>query len=97
MRNVCDSKLYFLVVFLLAYNYLPNGSRVGLTSIFDEQYQRAYARRGKQMKKLRQSTVGPVFGSLVQHYGLCRISVLGKSGAYKAMLIAAVAFNLGST
>ncbi|CAM3894095.1 transposase [Pontibacter korlensis] len=41
---------------------------------YDEPYQRAYARqhskRGKQMKKLRQSTVEPVFGSPVQHYGL---------------------------
>ena len=46
------------------------------------------------MKKLRQSTVEPVFGSLVQHYGLGRINVLGKSGAHKVMLLAAVAFNL---
>jgi hypothetical protein len=41
---------------------------------YDEEYQRAYTRqnsiRGKRMKKLRQSTVEPVFGSLVQHYGL---------------------------
>jgi transposase len=65
---------------------------------YDEQYQRAYARqhskRGKQMKKLRQSTVEPVFGSLVQHYGLRKINVLGKSGAHKVMLLAAAAFNL---
>jgi murein DD-endopeptidase MepM/ murein hydrolase activator NlpD len=44
--------------------------------------------------KLRQSIVEPVFGSLVQHYGLRRINVLGKSGAHKAMVLAAVAFNL---
>ncbi|WP_299761362.1 transposase [uncultured Pontibacter sp.] len=65
---------------------------------YDEQYQRAYARqhsrRGMQMRRLRQSTVEPVFGSLVQHYGLRRINVLGKSGAHKVMLLAAVAFNL---
>ncbi len=65
---------------------------------YDEQYQRAYARqnsrRGKQMRRLRQSTVEPVFGSLVQHYGLRRINVLGRSGAHKVMLLAAVAFNL---
>ena len=36
----------------------------------------------------------PVFGSLVQHYGLCRINVLGRSGAHKVMLLAAIAFNL---
>ena len=46
------------------------------------------------MKKLRQSTIEPVFGSLVQHYGLHKINVLGKSGAHKVMLLAAVAFNL---
>ncbi|MFD3003603.1 IS1182 family transposase [Pontibacter toksunensis] len=65
---------------------------------YDEQYLRAYARqqsrRGKRMKKLRQSTVEPVFGSLVHHYGLSRIGVLGKSGAHKVMLMAAVAFNI---
>lgn len=65
---------------------------------YDEQYRRAYARqhskRGKQMKKLRQSTVEPVFGSLVQHYGLRKFNVLGKSGAHKVILLAAAAFNL---
>lgn len=65
---------------------------------YDEQYLRAYSRqqskRGKQMKKLRQSTVEPVFGSLTQYYGLSKISVLGKAGAHKVMLMAAIAFNL---
>ena len=67
-------------------------------TVYDEQYLRAYARqhsdRGKQMKKLRQSTVEPVFGSLTQFYGLRKIGVLGKAGAHKVMLIAAIAFNL---
>ena len=65
---------------------------------YDEQYLRAYTRqhsqRGKQMKKLRQSTVEPVFGSLTQYYGLNKIGVLGKAGAHKVMLMAAIAFNL---
>lgn len=67
-------------------------------TIYDEQYLRAYARqysdRGKRMKKLRQSTVEPVFGSLTQFYGLRKIGVLGKAGAHKVMLMAAIAFNL---
>ncbi len=67
-------------------------------TIYDEQYLRAYARqhseRGKRMKNLRQSTVEPVFGSLTQFYGLRKISVLGKAGAHKVMLMAAIAFNL---
>jgi transposase len=67
-------------------------------TVYDEQYLRAYSRqkskRGKQMKKLRQSTVEPVFGSLTQYYGLRKIGVLGKAGAHKVMLMAAIAFNL---
>ena len=46
------------------------------------------------MKRLRQSTVEPVFGSLVQYYGLNKINVLGKQGAHKNMLMAAIAFNV---
>jgi len=46
------------------------------------------------MKNLRQSTVEPVFGSLTQFYGLRKIGVLGKAGAQKVMLMAAIAFNL---
>lgn len=67
-------------------------------TIYDEQYLRAYGRqqseKGKRMKNLRQSTVEPVFGSLTQFYGLRKIGVLGKAGAHKVMLMAAIAFNL---
>ncbi len=78
---------------------VPNTKCKKITrTIFDEQYLRAYARqhseRGKQMKNLRQSTVEPVFGSLTQFYGLRKIGVLGKAGAHKVMLMAAIAFNL---
>jgi transposase len=78
---------------------VPNISCKKITrTVYDEQYLRAYSRqkskRGKQMKKLRQSTVEPVFGSLTQYYGLRKIGVLGKAGAHKVMLMAAIAFNL---
>ena len=78
---------------------VPNKTWRQITrTVFDEQYLRAYSRqhskRGKQMKKLRQSTVEPVFGSLTQHYSLRKIGVLGKAGAHKVMLMAAIAFNL---
>ncbi|MCP4977352.1 MAG: hypothetical protein GY931_14450 [Maribacter sp.] len=78
---------------------VPNTKCKKITrTIYDEQYLRAYARqhseRGKRMKNLRQSTVEPVFGSLTQFYGLRKIGVLGKAGAHKVMLMAAVAFNL---
>lgn len=46
------------------------------------------------MKRLRQSTVEPVFGSLVHYYGLNKINVLGKASAHKVMLMAATCFNL---
>lgn len=69
-----------------------------IRTIYDEQYLRAYGRqhseKGKRMKKLRQSTVEPVFGSPAQFYGLRKIGVLGKAGAHKVMLMAAIAFNL---
>jgi transposase len=77
----------------------PNaGPRRIVRTAYDPEYQRAYARqqsrRGKRMKQLRQSTVEPVFGSLIQYYGLNKINVLGKEGAHKNMLIAAIAFNI---
>ena len=75
-----------------------SGSFFESVFVYDEQYLRAYARqhseRGKRMKNLRQSTVEPVFGSLTQFHGLRKIGVLGKAGAHKVMLMAAIAFNL---
>lgn len=65
---------------------------------YDPEYRRALARqqsrKGKRMKRLRHSTVEPVFGSLIHHYGLRKVSVRGKAGANKVMLLAACAFNL---
>lgn len=65
---------------------------------YDEQYQRAYqrqhSRQGRQMKRLRHSTVEPVFGNLIEHFGLRKIGVHRKAGAHKVMLMAAIAFNL---
>ena len=65
---------------------------------YDPEYRRALerqqSRNGKRMKRLRHSTVEPVFGSLIQHYGLQKIGVRGKAVANKIMLLAACAFNL---
>ena len=65
---------------------------------YDPEYRRALERqqssKGKRMKRLRQSTVEPVFGSLIHYYGLRKISVRGKAGAHKVMVLAACAFNL---
>ncbi|PSR52307.1 hypothetical protein AHMF7605_24490 [Adhaeribacter arboris] len=65
---------------------------------YDSEYRRALerqqSRKGKRMKRVRQSTVEPVFGSLIHYYGLRKIGVRGKAGAHKVMLLATTAFNL---
>lgn len=61
-------------------------------------YRRALARQqsrsGQRMRRLRQRTIEPVFGSLLQHYGLRRVNTRGRSSAHKTMLLTAIAFNL---
>jgi hypothetical protein len=52
------------------------------------------SRQGKPMKKLRSSTVEPVFGSLLNYFGLRRSNAPGKMAAHKKMLMAATAYNL---
>lgn len=65
---------------------------------YDPHYQRALlrqqSRQGQRMRLLRQSTVEPVFGSLLQHYGLRQVNTRGRASAHKAMLLAAIAYNL---
>jgi len=46
------------------------------------------------MRLLRQSTVEPVFGSLLQHYGLRQVNTRGRASAHKTMLLAAMAYHL---
>lgn len=69
-----------------------------IRTAYDPFYRRALerqqSRRGKRMKRLRQQTVEPVLGSLVDYYGLRKVNVRGKAGAHKVMLMAAIAFNL---
>lgn len=57
-------------------------------------YARQQSRQGRRMRQLRQSTVEPAFGSLIQHYDMRKIEVRGKAAANKVMLMAACAFNL---
>ena len=67
-------------------------------TIFGAPYRRAgqrqQSRRGQLMRRVRQSTVEPVFESLIHHYGLRRMNVRGHAGAHKTMLLTAVAHNL---
>lgn len=65
---------------------------------YDPHYRRALARQrsrqGQRMRLVRQSTVEPVFGSLLQHYGLRQVNTRGRASAHKTMLLAAMAYNL---
>jgi transposase len=55
---------------------------------------RQQSRQGQYRRRLRQRTIEPVFGSLLQHYGLRRVNTRGRSSAHKTMLLTALAFNL---
>ena len=78
---------------------VPCAKRKQLTrTLYDAPYRRAWqgqqSRRGQRMRRVRQSTVEPVFGNLIHHYGLHRMNVRGHVGAHKTMLLTAVAYNL---
>jgi hypothetical protein len=63
-----------------------------------EEYERAIARSktriGKKMKSIRQSTVEPVFGTLIEYLGMRKMNTIGIRQANKNMLMAAVDYNL---
>lgn len=71
--------------------------RITIT-VYKAEYERAIARlkspKGQYMKKKRQSTVEPVFGSLTSFYGMRKVNTLGITQANKVMLLAATAYNL---
>jgi hypothetical protein len=46
------------------------------------------------MKKIRQSTVEPVLGTLINFMAMRRVNTRGKDQATKCMLMAAVAYNI---
>jgi len=74
-----------------------NEKRIDITYYRDE-YERAIKRikskKGKYMKSKRQSTVEPVFGSLINYYGMRKVNTKGIKQANKIMLAAATAYNL---
>jgi hypothetical protein len=57
-------------------------------------WQRQQTRAGQRRRRVRQGTVEPVFGSLLQHYGLRKVNTKGQAAAQKTMLLAAIAYNL---
>ena len=61
---------------------------------YDRAVVRANSRKGKYYKTVRQSTVEPVFGTLINYMGLRKINTRGIESANKVMLMSAIAFNL---
>jgi transposase len=62
--------------------------------LYQQMHERVNSLKGQRMKKLRSSTVEPVFGSLINYTGLNRINTKGLKQANKCMIMAAVAYNL---
>ncbi len=56
--------------------------------------QRLESRQGAKMKRARMATVEPVFGSLINYFGMRRVNTKGRVAAHKIMLMAAAAYNL---
>jgi transposase len=67
-------------------------------TIYKDYYERTIKRVnssfGRRMKYLRQSTVEPVFGSLINYFGMRKVNTRGIDLAHKSMLMSAIAYNL---
>lgn len=62
--------------------------------LYDRMHAGMQTAKAGQMRKLRQSTVEPVIGTLVNYLGMRKISSIGIKQADKCMIMAAVAYNL---
>lgn len=61
---------------------------------YDKMHERLKTPYAKKMKKLRQSTVEPVLGTLINFMGMRRVNTRGIKLANKCMLMAAIAYNI---
>lgn len=61
---------------------------------YDRMHERLKTPYARQMKKLRQSTVEPVLGTLINFLSMKRVNTRGIKQANKCMLMAAIAYNL---
>ncbi len=61
---------------------------------YDKMHERLKTPYAKKMKKLRQSTVEPVLGTLINFMGMRRVNTRGIEQSNKCMLMAAIAYNL---
>ena len=62
--------------------------------LYDEMHERIQTPKSHRMKKLRQATVEPVIGTLVNFLGMRRVNTRGIKLAGKCLLMAAVCYNL---
>ena len=62
--------------------------------LYDKMQARMETPKGKRMMKVRQSTVEPVLGTLINFLGMKRVNTIGIKQAGKCMLMAALAYNL---
>ena len=62
--------------------------------LYDKMHERLQTTKAKRMKKLRQSTVEPVLGTLVNFLAMRRVNTRGIKMANKCMLLAAACYNL---
>ena len=60
----------------------------------DRMEERILTTRGKKKRKQRQSTVEPVFGTLINFLGMRKLNARGLKNANKCMIMAAIAYNL---
>ena len=67
-------------------------------TMYYREYERMQARlrsaKGKRLKRRRSAVVEPVFGSLLNYFGMRRSPSIGKDSAHKRMVMAATAYNL---
>ncbi len=61
---------------------------------YDQMYERVKTRKGRQMKKLRSSTVEPVLGTLLYFMGMKKVNTKGIKLANKHVLMASTAYNI---
>ena len=61
---------------------------------YDRMHERLKTPYARKMKKLRQSTVEPVLGTLINFLAMKRVNTRGIKLANKCMIMAAVAYNL---
>jgi IS5 family transposase len=83
----------------LRYSCIGKSPEKKITDTFDKPYydkmhERLKTPYARKMKKLRQSTVEPVLGTLINFQAMKRVNTRGIKLANKCMLMAAIAYNI---